>query len=143
MVQRHQGEPPVGRRQGKEHVHGAVRQIHRHRITWEDALIPQPSRELGGDEPRLAVGVGRLVAAPIDRREEYGFRTQLRGAFENIDHERLVELLGRDKLNRAQEAPRRLRQGGEASYGNFGNWVKSGARFSLKASRPSLASSVV
>ena len=29
------------------------------------------------------------------------------------------------------------------SYGNLGNWVKSGARFSLNASRPSFASSVV
>ena len=105
MVQRHQGEPPVGRRQGKEHVHGAVGQIHRHHIAWEDALIPQPSRKLRGDKPRLAIGVGRLVTAPIDRREEHGFRTQLRCAFENIDHERLVELLGRDKLNRTQEAP--------------------------------------
>ena len=142
MVQRHQGEPSVGRRQGKEHVHGAVGQIHRHHIAWEDALIPQPSRKLRGDEPRLAIGVGRLVTAPIDRREEHGFRTQLRGAFENIDHERLAELLGRDKLNRAQEAPAGCGRG-EASYGNFGNWVKSGARFSLKASRPSLASSVV
>ena len=29
------------------------------------------------------------------------------------------------------------------SYGNFGNWVKSGTRFSLNASRPSFASSEV
>lgn len=29
------------------------------------------------------------------------------------------------------------------TYGNFGNWSKSGLRFSLNASLPSLASSVV
>ena len=41
---------------------------------------------------------------------------------------------------------RQLRAVGSAptrSYGNFGNCVKSGARFSLNASRPSFASSVV
>ena len=128
VVQRHQREPAVCRRQQQKHARWLVRQVHGNRVAKRNAATTQQASKTRRNHAGFPVRQRFDVAVFVDIREARALRIEPHHVFEHADH--------------VGNAPA-FALLANRSYGNFGNFEKSGLRFSLNASRPSFASSLV
>ena len=128
VVQRHQREPAVCRRQQQKHARWLVRQVHGNRVAKRNAATTQQASKTRRNHAGFPVRQRFDVAVFVDIREARALRIEPHHVFEHADH-----------VGNAPAFALRANR----SYGNFGNFEKSGLRFSLNASRPSFASSLV